>query len=294
VCTSKSELSEENTKVEMERVLRQRADNLRNIWKRRTVKRVGLPIVRFEDFYEQGHQSDEDRLFEAWYFNNQDWLNAKDREFLRLRSGTPGVSKYVDTIPHGAPLRELDQLSYVFDEMVMLTLAEIGVLVRDEDVSVKEKMREPVQWIDRIYVGGEIRALRDAIFENFEDGLVWMYQVVRLEEITNNNAPIEWRRAKEVMEHFMRVIERAVFDERGDLVQKVWIALYQKMRVYFHTTLEPDERREIFEEGSHTWKYVSRLLLGARAYCRLVRFNREETNLFKTSMLSPRERGLMY
>jgi len=113
-------------------------------------------------------------------------------------------------------------------------------------------------------------------------------------EITNNNAHIEWRRAKEVMEHFMRVVERAVFDERGDPVQKVWVALYQTMRVYFHTTLEMDERREIFEEGSHTWKHVSRLLLGARAYCRLVRFNREETSLFKTSMLSPRERGLMY
>jgi hypothetical protein len=288
-------VEEEDQKVLMDRVLRQRADNERNIWKRRTVKRIGLPIVRFEDFYEQGHPSDEDRLFEPWYFDNRDWLNAKDREFLRLRNGIPGVSRYVNTIPNGAPARELEQLSYVFDEMVMLTLADIGVHVRDEDTSVKEKMREPVRTVpNRIYLGGEIRSLRDAFFENFEDGLIWMYQVVRLHEITGYNAPIEWRRAKEVMEHFMRVVERAAFDERGDLVQKVWIALYHKLRVYFHTTLEVDERREIFEEGSQTWRCVSRLLLGARAYCRLVRFNREETSLFMTAVLSPRERGLLY
>ena len=46
-------MEEEDQKVLMDRVLRQRADNERNIWKRRTVKRVGLPIVRFEDLNEE-------------------------------------------------------------------------------------------------------------------------------------------------------------------------------------------------------------------------------------------------
>ena len=96
------------------------------------------------------------------------------------------------------------------------------------------------------------------------------------------------------MEYFIRLIERAAFDKRRDLVQRVWVALYQKLKVYFHTTLELDVRREIFEENSHTWRYVSRLLLGARAYCRLVRFNKEETSLFQTVVLTPRERGLLY
>ena len=63
-----------------------------------------------------------------------------------------------------------------------------------------------------------------------------------------------------MMEVFIRVVERTAFDERGELVQKVWIALFHKLRVYFHTTLELDVRREIFEGGSHTWRYVSSLL----------------------------------
>ena len=113
-------------------------------------------------------------------------------------------------------------------------------------------------------------------------------------ESTGGSAPIEWRRAKEVMEYFMRVIERAAFDRRGDLVRRVWVALYQKLRVFFHTRFELDGQREIFETNCHTWKYVSRLLLGARAYCRVVCFNREETSLFQTAVLSPRERGLLY
>jgi hypothetical protein len=119
----------EDTKELMDKYLRQRADNKRNIWKRRTVKRVGLPIVRLEDLYLQGHESDEDRLFGPWYFVNRDMLDGKDLDFLRLRHGTPGIDRYVNTIAVGTAAQELEQLLYVFDEMVMLTLEEIGMMM---------------------------------------------------------------------------------------------------------------------------------------------------------------------
>ena len=92
----------------------------------------------------------------------------------------------------------------------------------------------------------------------------------------------------------MRVIERAAFSGRGDLMRRLWVALYQKLRVFFHTWVELDVDREIFEWNCYTWKYLSRLLLAARAYCRVIAFNREETSLFKTAVLSPRARGLLY
>ena len=78
------------------------------------------------------------------------------------------------------------------------------------------------------------------------------------------------------------------------MMRRLWVALYQKLRVFFHTWLELDVAREIFEKNCYTWKYVSKLLLGARAYCRVIQFNREETSLFQTAVLSPRERGLLY
>ena len=92
----------------------------------------------------------------------------------------------------------------------------------------------------------------------------------------------------------MRVIERGAFSGRGDMMRRLWVALYQKLRVFFHTWLELDVTREIFENNCYTWKYVSKLLLGARAYCRVIQFNREETSLFQTAVVSPRERGLLY
>jgi hypothetical protein len=274
------------------------ADNPRNVWKLRTIKRVGLPIVQLCDFYVQGHESDEDRLFGPWYFANQHLLEGKDAEYMRLRNGIPGVDRYVNTLAVGTSSQELNQLSYVFDEMVMLTLRDIRVEVRKEDATVKEKMPElPVTMAGRIHLGGEIRLLSDAVLANFEDGLIWMYRVVRLQEVSERDrrsAPIQWRRSKEVMEFFMRVIERGAFSGRGDMMRRLWVALYQKLRVFFHTWSELDVTREIFEENCYTWIYVSNLLLGARAYCRILQFNREETNLFQTAVLSPRERGLLY
>ena len=294
----KVEVDHEDTKELMDKYLRQKADNPRNVWKRRTVKRVGLPIVRIEDFYVQGHESDEDRLFCSSDFDSRDRLGRKENEFLRLRQGTPGIDGYVNTIAVGTNAQELFQLEYVFDEMVMLTLEEIGIEVREEDVTVEDKMPDLPRTVHgRVHLSEEIRLLRIAVLNNFEDGLIWMYRVVRLEEISERSggsAPMEWRRAKGVMEHFMRVIERAVFDRRRGLMRRVWVALYQKLRVYFHTRLELEVHGEIFEEDCHTWKYVSRLLLGARAYCRVVCFNREETSLFQSALLTPRERGLLY
>ena len=278
--------------------LRQKADNPRNVWKRRTVKRVGLPIVRLEDFYCQGHESDEDRLFGPWYFVNQETLGSKEKEFLRLRRGTPGVDRYVNTIAVGTSGAELHQLSYVFDEMVMLTLSDIGIEVRKEDASLKEKMPElPLTMAGRIHLEGEIQSLTDAVLTSFDDGVIWMYRVFRLQEVRERDrgsAPIEWRRSREVMKSFMRVIERAAFSGIGGLMRRLWVALYQKLRVFFHTWLELDVGREIFDWNCYTWKHVSRLLLGARAYCRVIAFNREETSLFKTAVLDPRARGLLY
>jgi hypothetical protein len=225
-------------------------------------------------------------------------LDGKDAEYMRLRNGIPGIDRYVNTLAVGTSSQELEQLSYVFDKMVMLTLKDIRIEVRKEDVSVKEKMPElPVTVAGRIHLGGEIQLLSEAILTNFEDGLTWMYRVLRLQEVCERDrrsAPIQWRRSKEVMEFFMRVIERAAFSGRGDMMRRLWVALYQKLRVFFHTWLELDVAREIFEEHCYTWKYVSNLLLGARAYCRVLQFNREETSLFQTAVLSPRERGLLY
>ena len=62
---------------------------------------MGLPIVRLEDFYEQGHDSDEDRLFEPWFFDYPDWLMPRDKLYLRLRNGLPGVCEYEDSIAAG-------------------------------------------------------------------------------------------------------------------------------------------------------------------------------------------------
>ena len=59
--------------------LRQEADNPRNVWKRRTVKRVGLPIVRLEDFYCQGHESDEDRLAHLFKLY-EEMINRKNNQ----------------------------------------------------------------------------------------------------------------------------------------------------------------------------------------------------------------------
>ena len=142
------------------------------------MKRVGLPIVRLEDFYCQGHESDEDRLFGPQYFVNQETLDPKDKEFLRLRRGTPGVDRYVDTIGVGTSAEELFQLSYVFDEMVMLTLSDIRIEVRKEDASLKDKMPElPLTMAGRIHLGGEIRSLTDAVLTSFDDGVIWMHRV---------------------------------------------------------------------------------------------------------------------
>jgi hypothetical protein len=225
-------------------------------------------------------------------------LDGKDAEYMRLRNGIPRIDRYVNTLAVGTSSQELEQLSYVFDEMVLLTLKDIRIEVRKEDASVKEKMPElPVTVAGRIHLGGEIRLLSDAVLTNFEDGLIWMYRVVRLQEVSERDrrsAPIQWERSREVMEFFMRVIERGAFSGRGDMICRLWVALYQKLRVFFHTWLELDVTREIFEENCYTWKYVSKLLLGARAYCRILQFNREETSLFQTAVLSPRERGLLY
>ena len=270
--------------------VQQKSDNPRNVWKRRTIKQVGLPIVQLCDFYVQGHESDEDRLFGPWYFANQQLLDGKDAEYMRLRNGIPGIDRYVNTLAVGTSSQELEQLSYVFDEMVMLTLKDIRIEVRKEDVSVKEKMPElPVTVAGRIHLGGEIRLLSDAVLTNFEAGLIWMYRVLRLQEVSERNrssAPIEWRRSKEVIEFFMQMIDRAAFSGSGDRMRRLW--------AFFHTWLELDVHREIFEWNCYTWKYVSRLLLGARAYCRVIQFNREETSLFQSAVLSPRDRGLLH
>ena len=93
---------------------------------------------------------------------NQETLDPKDKEFLRLRRGTPGVDRYVDTIAVGTSAQELEQLSYVFHEMVILTLKDIKIEVRKEDASLKDKMPElPLTVPGRIHLGGEIRLLRD-------------------------------------------------------------------------------------------------------------------------------------
>jgi hypothetical protein len=92
-----------------------------------------------------------------------------------------------------------------------MTLEEIGVMVRHEDVSLRERLRELCRMVNgRVLLSAEIRVLRDDVFENFEDGVIWMYRVLRMRVITGDNVPSEWMRAKEVMEHFMRIIERAV------------------------------------------------------------------------------------
>ena len=46
----------------------------------------------------------------------------------------------------------------------------------------------------RIHLGGEIRLLRDAVLTSFEDGLIWLYRVLRLQEVSEidrSSAPIE-------------------------------------------------------------------------------------------------------
>ena len=60
------------------------------------------------------------------------------------------------------------------------------------------------------------------------------------------------------------------------------------------TELEAAGDTEVFDEDCQTMKDVSKVLLGARAYCRLATLNREETGLFTSGVLTARERGLLY
>ncbi len=81
----------------------------------------------------------------------------------------------MNTIAVGTSGEELEQLSYVFDEIVMLTLEEIKFEVREEDASVKNMMPELPRTVPgRIHLGGEIRLLRDAVLTTFKDGLRWI------------------------------------------------------------------------------------------------------------------------
>ena len=279
----------------MQRGRRQITDNPRNREKRRTVKKIGLPIVRFEDFYEQGHESDADRLFSIRQVDSPGTLSGRDRDFLRRRWFRPGTGVYVDTIAGDAGAEELSRLSYVFDEMVLKTVEEIGVQVREVDETCKDRMEEPPRsWNGRYSMGEDARLLKDEKFENFDSCLVWLYRVLRMQEFTTGHVPFEWSRSRCVLVNMLMVMERSVFDPDGGLVQRVWIALYQKLRVDFHTEIEPAMRMEVFSEDCRTMKDVSKMLLGARAYCKLATLTREEAGLFKTGVLSARERGLMY
>jgi len=274
---------------------RQRMDNERNPEKRRTLKRSGLAIVRIQNFYAQDHDSDEDGPFPAWMVRHPQSLTKSQQDYIRLRGISPGTGRYTDTIADGALPTELERLSYVFDEMVMMTLTDIGIEVREHDISLKGNMPDvPRHDSGRCKLTAEIRLLMDAEFDAFEDAIVWMYRVVRMYEIAGEEGSSLWRTSKGVMSYFMNVLERAVFHVDEDEVQKVWMALYNKLRVYWHNELRQEVTIEIFDEDCRTMRVVQSCFLGARAYCRVISFTREETSLFRTAVMSPIERGLLY